>query len=244
MRTKSEKKAIKVNTIFPIIKAEFDYHKFSTLLTLIIILSLVMGILGWGWTGIRPDIHGIFTIMVVATVVLWFVRLIRIIKDKLDRRLATLPIANRKIAIARILIIDIFWIAVFILFWLLFFILRPQEFQFQIIWYSISITGLLVAFNAYPFIHRDLLYYFVGKFQKIILTSIYIAIMLFVIFIFSFSAIQSYFPEISMDAVQSTRAPFAALIWTPAGAFFFLLLGAVVSYLSSIVFQKRKHYLE
>jgi hypothetical protein len=227
-----------------IIKAQFEYHKFSMALALIVIMGLDIGILGWGWTGIRPDIPGICTIMAVVVVVLWFFRVIWMIKEKAERYHATLPIARGEIALARLLVIDLFWLTIFVLFWILFLIIRPQSFQLSIIWYSLSVTGILVAVNAYPFIHRDLFYCFTGLYQKVILTFIYVILLLLATLLFSLTAILRYFPDVPLDSAVPLHASFAELTWMPIGALFFLMLGFGLSYLSLIVFQKRKHYLE
>ncbi len=227
-----------------LVKAELEYHKFSIVFALLLITGIINAALAWGWESAGRDIPGLTKIMAVVTLVLWFLRLIRLFKEKTERFHTILPVSGRKICLARNMFAPLIWLAMVAMFLLALIIIRPASIPAWTFWYLLSITGVVFAINAYPLLHHDLTFWLREKYQKLILTLISAAVILSTALLISTSAIQRYFPLAPLQPLMPLTTQMAEVNATPAGACLLLSLGLSLTYVDILVFQRRKHYLD
>lgn len=230
--------------MWKLLKSEIEYQKLGLLLGILFVLFAAIGVLRWGWTSVNRDVPGLSTIMVTTNIVILFFRILRMIKEKSDRVYIQLPQSLQNIAWMRLLFILTFWLASSGIFWIALTIIRPQAIHVSIVWYLLSVTGLMMAANAFPFIHRDLRFYLTGKYQLLILTAIYVVVLMSVTLFFSVSAISRYFPFNPLEPVAQLKMYFDHFAWKPLGSLFFLLTGAGLTLSNLYIFNQRRSYLE
>ncbi len=231
--------------MWKIVRSEFIYNKFSMIFLYVFILTIFSAVFASGWSSAEQDVPGLTTIMGVTLMVIHFLKILsRFTREKFDRIFIMLPISMFKIAVARLLFIITNWTILLLLFWLGLLIFRMDSFEMWIFWFMASITGIILSINAWPVIHRDLLFYLKEQYQKIILSIIYAAIFLCGSLILTSDGIHRYFPTIPLDSLLIIREKFGSFISSPIGALNLFAIGVGLSIFSVFIFHKRKFYLE
>ncbi|KAA3617089.1 MAG: hypothetical protein D8M58_04165 [Calditrichaeota bacterium] len=226
-----------------LLKAEFQYYKSSSIFYLAVFLIVDFAFIGWGSDVIEKSYPGIRAAMVLIMFGLLLMRQIKIQQEKTDRFYMILPISLNRISLLRIMFLTVFWIILFSLFWINNLIFSFNYLIGFLFWDLISLSGIVFAAISIPLLHRDLNITFQGKNQKLIIGSIYgLIIVLGYIFLMLFFIVSDS-TEALNGFVQFRRI---AHIMTSAGVGPLLILsaGSALLYLSMVIFQKRKTYLD
>jgi len=180
--------------------------------------------------------------MTTAIIVLIIFNFIKYIQEKRVRLIATLPLSIKKIALARQFYILIIWLSYLIFYWISTSTAIPYHFGI-IFWDTLSVTGLILFVNVFPYFFRDFNYCFKKKYTPVILT-----ILLVLIFFIGYTLIFSFgINEYSWKIFQPLL-PFRKLLVsfssTSIGAILFILIGFGFSAFNILTFVHRKSYLE
>jgi len=208
-------------------------------------LIVLTAVFGWGWSNPETDVHGLVSIMFVLLIFPLISQITqRIIKEKKDRLIAQLPVKLSYISIAKQLYIILFWLLFVALFSFGFLVFRSHEYDSWILYYLISVTGLVISVNTWSFIHRDLLFLVRQKYQKIIITLFYIILTAVIIILYSSGAVHRYFPNIPVDSFLILMNNFSQFSATPIGAIT-VFLAAVCFFITGVfIYRYRKSFLE
>jgi hypothetical protein len=164
-------------------------------------------------------------------------------KEKRERIHILLPLSVKQIAIARIFLPILFWMGFIIWFWINISIFRFDSIDITIIWLVFSITGLYLCFNAAVFMSYDLNFYEMQKRNKAILKIISIAwIQILVIILLWFY--MGTLDETAPTFITLVLSSLEFLFYSQWGVFGFITLGLISTFLSIVVFKKRKSYME
>ena len=221
--------------MWQLLKAELAYHRLSIACVFGVFLALHLTVLEWGWRGVDTEYYGMRSILFTASMLFWLARFIRISKEKVDRYHVILPVRNRSVGAARVLVFIVFWMCMVCLFSFGFLLVRPEEMRVEMLWDLLSLTGLMLAVNTLPLIHFDLMRCASRGYQKVVLTVIYAMV------IFLCIGLVTRFPSsvASLAALQKPVVQFSAM---PAGTGLMLLLGVGFTFASVMIFQRRKSY--
>ena len=228
--------------MWKIIKADFIYHKLTFVIPFAIVLAGFSANMVQGWRQFEHDFQGMRTVMAAATGFLFFFKVMAMVREKRDRYLKLLPLKRWQIGAPRLLFTIIIWGAFLILYWSATATARPYRADI-IIWDTISFTGLVLAANAVMFIFYDLNYTSPHKYKKAIRALLYP----FVIFS---GYITFFIFGVSEQSWQITKfllpykADFSSFSATAIGAMISLLIGIAATYVSMLVFNRRRTYLQ
>lgn len=226
-----------------LLKAEFNYNRTSISLAFLFI-CIFLYIMIYDWPGPLKSV----------TFSMWFAYVgesvgigiflrsakSRKYKEKRERMHVLLPLSVKQIAMARILLPILFWIGFIFWFWLNILIFRAESIDITIFWVIFSITGHYLCFNAAVYINYDLDYYLIEKRNKVLLKIIsiwWIAALVSLLLWFFMGTLDETAPTL----IKSLRE---YLFFSPWGAFGFLSIGLLSTYLCTIIFMKRKSYVE
>jgi len=228
--------------MWKILKAQIQYNKIVLIISYLIFLSIYISFVVQGWQEMDNSFPALRAVLLAATAMLFLFNIVRLHREKRDRFHHTLSLRNWELGISRVLQIITFWFS--LLFLVLFaFVLRPSIFDLKTLWDLLSLTGFVLVMNAAPFIYRDLSYCFHAKSKKIVLVILYALMimagyLLFMLFVVSVESI-----SLSNDLVLVKKG-FSNFINTFIGALFFNLCGIILTWISLLVFSKRKTYTE
>jgi len=228
--------------MWKIIKADFIYHKLTFVIPFAIILAGFNANMVQGWRQFELDLQGMRTVMAVATGFLFFFKVMAMVREKRDRYLKLLPLKRWQIGAPRLLITIIIWGAFLILYWSATATARPYRADI-IIWDTISFTGLVLAANAIMFICYDLNYVLPHKYQKTILALLNLPMIFsgfIIFFIFGVNEQSWKFTKFLLPY----KADFSSFSATAISALISLLIGIAATYLSVVVFNRRRTYLQ
>lgn len=226
-----------------LLRAEFEYYKLSVFFYLLVFLSVDTAFILWGTDELAnsyPALRSVFILIIAALIIM---RQVKLAQDKMDRFYMKLPISLNRTGILRLMFLTSFWTLLVLLFCLSFIMFAFSHIKITIFWDLLSLSGLVFAGISVPLIHRDLNMIFQRPNQKIIIAAIYvvfiIAAYLFMMFFF-----------ISTDAAEAFAGlkPYKEIISIISNdgmaSLIVFLAGIALLYLSSIIFQKRKVYLD
>jgi len=174
---------------------------------------------------------------------LLIMRQIKVQQEKMDRFFMKLPVSIKQISLLRILYLSTFWILLVVLFWLSYVIFAFNYLDSTIFWDLISLSGLIFAAISIPLLHRDLNVVYDGKNQKLIVGLIYAVVLLFgYLFLMLFFIVSE--SATALEALLPYKQIVTVITSSGFGSGVILLAGIGLLYLSTIIFQKRKIYLD
>jgi len=226
-----------------LLRAEFSYNKANISLVFLFI-CIFLYIMIYDWPGPLKSI----------TFSMWFAYVGESVgigifirsaksrkhKEKRERMHVLLPLSTKQIALSRIVLPILFWMGFIFWFWLNILIFRGENIDTTIVWVIFSITGHYLCFNAAVYINYDLDYYLIEKRKKVLLKIIsicWIAALASILLWFFMGALDREGPSL----IRSLRE---YLFFSPWGAFGFLAIGLLSTYLCLIIFMKRRSYVE
>jgi hypothetical protein len=228
--------------MWKIIKADLTYHKFVFIVPVAIVLAGLIANVVQGWRQFEHDFQGMRTVMAVATAFIFFFKYVTMIGEKRSRHNMLLPLKSWQIGLPRLLFAILIWITCLLLYWSATLTARPYRIDI-IIWDTISFTGLVLIANAYAHIFVDLNYLGINQIQKILLMLLYPFLLLcgfIAFFIFGVSEQSWQLTKFLMPY----KADFSSFSATVVGAMISLLIGIAATYVSMLVFNRRRTYLQ
>jgi len=172
--------------------------------------------------------------LVSATAVLWLYLILVLHKEKRDRLHALLPIPLKQMGMARVFVLFGFWMILLVLFLLTNIIIGNTSSFSTIFWEFMSLTGFIFMVNSAPFIHRDLTFIFLKKYQRFLLTILYIIFVMigYILFIVFVIPLGNYGSLYGVDEFIRLH------LLSPRGAVIFLATGICFTYLSIKFFSR------
>ena len=170
--------------MWKILKADLINNKLILIIPCgMVLFGMIINVV-LGWQNVELDLPGVRSLMTNAIIVLLIFNFIKFIQEKRLRLISTLPLAIKKIAMARLLYIFIIWISYLGLYWISTSTSRPYRFDI-IFWDTLSVTGFILIANSFPYFFRDLNFCFKKKYTQVIL-SIILVLMFFIGFLLIF----------------------------------------------------------
>ena len=227
--------------MWKIIKSDFKYHKFVFIVPYVFVLAGLVANVVQGWRQLELDFQGMRTVMAVATAFIMFFKIVTTIAEKRTRHNVLLPLKSWQIGLSRLLFAILIWATCLILYWLA--TLTAQLYlQGIIIWDTISLSGLVLIANALVFIFIDVNYTRINKIQKILLMLLYPFLMFCVFIAFFIFGVSEQSWKITKFLLPY-KADFSSFSATVIGALISLLIGIAATYVSIMVFKRRRMYL-
>ncbi len=190
----------------------------------------------------EKDIPGISSLMLGVSILIISIRSVKSAKEKNERYISIQPLKRWKIALARLMFVNGYWLLILSSLIILLVLFKYNELNRNLVWYFISLSSIIFTFNLAPFFHKDLTSIFTGKFAKGFITIAYIAIFISAYFLFiGTRALTRYF---SIPAFEILSGQIHQLSPSPIGAIFFLIITISLSLASILLYQKRKLYFE
>lgn len=225
-----------------LLKAELYDMRVALLIPVGVALFTIVVNVVLGWQNPEQDIPGARSVMASMAGILYIMRFTKAIAEKRDRRVALLPVSVTIAGLSRLMFILIYWIVFLILYWLGSSIARPYKAN-EIIWETLAFTGVILAANAYPYIHRDLPRCYPGKSAAMLMMILY-----FPVFIIGFLLLNTFAAnEQSWEILRKLlpiKYAISGTIQAPIGAFLFILLGTGITLLSVVFYGRREVYLD
>jgi len=228
--------------MWDIFKAELDYNKNFLIITFSIfiipfVVFLVVGLL----YGVREEsVRALRAVMYAAIGVIFLNKNVKHYKEKRDRFCILLPLSIKHIGIIRIVSFVMLWLSMMIIFWIFNFITGPVQPKHLLIWDMFSLTGIVLFYNAFAYLYRDLNNNFPGKSQKITIKLIYIVLvpLLYSLFIFQLEYLRD------IGYLGHIRIYLSKIYFSISGSIIVLFLGLGLSFLDIFFFSRSKSYLE
>jgi hypothetical protein len=226
-----------------LLKTELKYNiVLISLSTLIIVAALLKNI--WeNWANTQFNLLGMKNIMAVALIIIVFFWVIKNIKEKRDRLLATLPISRSQHGFAKILFLLSIWSMFLFFFWLSTFKIISQ-FSQNIIWETLSQTGFVFSVFALILTYRDVSFIISGNISKFILllaSTIWI-IFGYLAYYFLFASPVPYFQFLNKINLFKEKLPnYSSMI---IFILFSLITSILLVLLNIYIFKRRKYFLE
>jgi hypothetical protein len=228
--------------MWKIIKADFKYHKIVFIAPVAVVLAGLAANVVQGWRQLEHDFQGMRTVMGVATAFIFLIKYLAMIGEKRNRHNMALPLKSWQIGLSRLLYCIIVWVIFLILYWSATATAHPYRIAI-IIWDTISLSGLVLIANALMFIFVDLNYIGIKGIQKILLAFLAPFLLLggFIVF-FIFNVSEQTWSIFKI--LLPYKANFSSFSATAIGAISSLLIGIAATYLSVLVFKRRRTYLQ
>ena len=225
-----------------LLKAEFLYHKSLLIIPYLLVLVVILVNFSKGWERIEQNVPGTKTIMVSMIAVVYFVRLLNMIKEKRERFQMLLPLSITQIGFFRLIFTLVTWLSFLILFWIGTSTVKPYQYDL-IFWDTLSVTGFVIIANAFPFIYRDLTNIFSSNISRILLMVFYSIAMIVGIVIFNLFGINENSWKI-FKPLLPLKENVVHIFYSWIGALIFLGLGFCLTGISLIIFKRRKTYID
>lgn len=224
-------------------KADFQYYWYIFLIPCIL-ACLLFGFVGFvkGWPEPGVDLLGTRALLMTMVAVVFFYRILRSMLEKRDRYHVLLPLSGTRNALSRLLFVICLWICFVLLYWLSTLTVKPYSAEI-IIFEMLSATGFVLAANALPYIHHDLVLCLRRNYQKILWMVTYITLVcLGVVFYLSFVVTSSSWKIFKFFLpLKNSMVPYTTSV---LGASVFLAIGLAMTWLSVLVFKQRKTYTD
>ncbi|MBC8181993.1 hypothetical protein H8E88_12820 [candidate division KSB1 bacterium] len=195
-----------------------------------------------GWQNVELDLPGVRSLMTTAIIVLIIFNFIKYIQEKRIRLISILPLSIIKVALSRLLYIVFIWTSFMVLYWISLSTAKPYRSNI-IFWDTLSVTGLILFVNTFPFFFRDFNFCFKEKYKAVIL-SILLVLMFFIGYILIFSFGISEYSWKIFQPLLPLRKWLVSVSSTSIGAIIFILIGLGFSVLNILTFVHRKSYIE
>ena len=229
--------------MWQLLKSEYQYHKYLLVIPFLLVFAVLIANTVQGWERPELNLKGSRTIMASMSAVIYFIYLMRNIKEKKDRFFRLLPLPTSQIGFSRLQFIASIWTIFLILFWIFASSVNPFRVNL-IIWDTLAITGFVLCAISFPIFHRDLSFIFQSKKILIWITVFYafflmtfgtITFLLFSVTKYSWNIFQPLLP---------LKENFSAIFTSPIGAISFFIFGVFVMGASVFSYNYRKKYLE
>jgi hypothetical protein len=195
-----------------------------------------------GWQNVELDLPGVRSLMTTAIIVLIIFNFIKYIQEKRVRLISILPLSIKKVAVSRLLYIVFIWTSFLLLYWISSSTAKPYRFNI-IFWDTLSVTGLVLFVNAFPYFFPDFKFSFKEKYKTVVLTILLVLIFFIgYLLIFTFG-INKYSWKI-FQPLLLLRNMLSSISSTSIGTLIFILIGLGFSALNIFTFERRKSYLE
>lgn len=228
--------------MWKILKAELNYYyKLPLIITGCIIVWLFIAFSIWGKSHLEEDLLSFMIVAMSVTAVSWFSMVVNKLTTKRERFFAGLPVSTGLIGISRLLIVIVFWLMIVLCFFLTLLILRPEIKAGDIFWKIISFNGVILFFNADYTLSRDL-YYCITRKDKIqgihidLLPTVFLPLMNALVLLY-FAIPHAFHFSLPL------REQLVNAIFSPGGAILLNIVGLGLSYLSVVVFVRRRSFL-
>jgi len=225
-----------------LVKADFQYYWYIFVIPCLLALSLFVFV-GFfkGWPDPDVDLLGTRSLLMVMGTVVFFYRILREILEKRDRHHILLPLSGTKTALSRLMFMIFLWAGFVLLYWLSTSAVKPYTVEI-IILEMLSVSGFILMANALPYIHRDLVLSLQRKYLRTLWLITYVSLMcLGVTLYFVFAVTRSSWTIFRIFLpIKDSLQPFTASV---AGACVFLALGLGMTWVSVLVFNRRKAYV-
>jgi len=229
--------------MWQILKAEIRQNGiFLLVLYVLVLLPIIINVIQ-KWPTIDVDSVGIRSLMGFGLVAIIAFRLTMETKERRGRYCLLLPLSVLQIGISRLLFPLLVWLSLILLFFLGTSTARPYHFGL-IIGDTLSMTGFMLMVNAISQIQKDLAGYFPGKYNKAVqaIQNSLIILLGYSLLYFLFSKPIPYFAFLRHLKPIHTDLSKVASSWIVI--LLFNLIGLGLTGLSSILFMRRKSYLE
>lgn len=150
-------------------------------------------------------------------------------KEKRTRYLSVVPMPRRNVCLTDLLFVNLFQGGMVVL-WVMLLLIRPETGTANTPWGLVSLNGLILSLIAVLMIHTHLGFFAPKKYKWI--TYGLLMLMIFAVVILQFFGY--YLSILEFVLRQLVR---------PAGAFFATMLWLSLSYLSVVIFNRRRSYL-
>jgi len=229
--------------MWQILKSEYQYNKFLLVIPFLLVFAVLIANTVQGWERPEVNLKGSRTIMATAAAVIYFLNLMKNIKEKKDRLFRTLPLSTSQIGFSRLQFITSIWIIFLILFWTFASFANPYRIDL-IIWDTIAITGFVFCAIGFPIFHRDLNFIFQSKKILFGLTVIYVCILItFGMITFLLLSVTKYSWKI-FQPLLPLKENFSGILESPIGAIAFTVFGVLLMVSSIISYNHRIKYID
>ena len=226
--------------MWQILKSEYHYHKYLLIIPFTLVLVVLTVNLVQGWEKPEMNLKGSRTIMATAAAIIYFIYLLKNIKEKKDRFFRLLPLPTSRIGSSRLHFITSIWIMFLILFWISTSFADPFRMDLMV-WDTIAITGFVFCAMGYPIFHRDLNYIFQSKKIILWLTVFYSCfLMTFGTITFLMFSVTKYSWKI-FQPLLPLKENLSLIFESPIGATAFFLFGIFVMWASVFSYNQQKN---
>lgn len=222
--------------MWKIFRAELAHQRLSIACVVSVWFAVNLAVVIWGWRDFTRDYHGTRTVLFSASMVIWFIRILRVGREKVNRLHITLPVRVSRIAAARASVYLGVWGLMVSLYVGSLVTFRYAELVPAVFYDLVALTGVILVLNALVLIHRDLLYTLSSRYRAVFVSLGY-AVVLAIAFTSA-----SILPRFAV--LSGIRTAADAFRMSPTGAWIPLLIGTVMTYLSVVTYQMRKAYTD
>lgn len=224
-----------------LVKADFQYYWYIFLIPCIL-ACILLGFVGFikDWPEPGVDLLGTRSLLMTMAAVVFFYRILRSMLEKRDRYLMLLPLSGTSIALSRLMFMICLWACFVLLYWLSTLTVKPYSTEI-IIFEALSATGFVLAANAFPYIHHDLLLCQPSNYLRILWMITYVTfVCLGMVFFLSFAVTEGSWKIFRIFLPLKNNI--GSFTTSALGAGFSLVVGLGMTWLSVLVFNRRKTY--
>jgi len=226
-----------------LVKADFQYNWYIFIIPCALagILFVFVGFIK-GWPDPDIDLVGTRSLLMTMAAVVFFYRILRTMLEKRDRYHALLPISGTRTALSRLMFMICLWAGFALLYWLSTLTVKPYSVEI-IILEMLTASGFVLMANALPYIHRDLVLCLQRSYQRTLVMIVYSTSMCvgMVLFLAFFVTKSSWKIFRILLPLKISMNPFTTSL---LGASIFLVLGLGMTWLSVLVFKRRKTFVD
>jgi len=225
-----------------IFKAELSYNKtfliiIFSILTIAFIIFTVAGLID----GFRDEmLRALRGVMIAVIGVIFLNKNVKQSKEKRDRFYMQITLSAKQTGGIRIIPFGMLWLGMVLLYWLVNMITGNIWSKPFLIWDMFSLTGIVLFYNAYALLYKELTNNINSRYNKVITSSLYILLtpVLYSIFLLQ----TDYFNFIPY--FTSLRTNLTNIYFSFPGSIVILFAGLSLTYLDILLFARSRIYLE
>jgi len=225
-----------------IFKAELSYNKtfliiIFSILTIAFIIFTVAGLID-GFT--YEMLRALRGVMIAVIGVIFLNKNVKQSKEKRDRFYMQITLSAKQTGGIRIIPFGMLWLGMVLLYWLVSMITGNIWSKPFLIWDMFSLTGIVLFYNAYALLYKELTNNINSRYNKVITSSLYILLtpVLYSIFLLQ----TDYFNFIPY--FTSLRTNLINIYFSFPGSIVILFAGLSLTYLDILLFARSRIYLE
>jgi hypothetical protein len=229
--------------MWKLLKNELKYNIVLISLPTLIIVAALLKNYSANWENTQYNLVGMKNVMAVGLIIIVFFWIVKNIKEKRDRLLATLPISRSQHGFHKIIFLITIWSMFLLIYWLSTIKIFSQYSQ-NILWQTLSQTGFVFSVLALVLTFRDVSFVYSGNFKKIILilSSVILFIVAYLTYYILFASPVPYFQILNKINIFKEKLP------TYSSMIIFLIFSLISSILlvqlNIYIFKRRKYFLE